>query len=748
MCFRGDRDPGNSRPVHRYAWGFLCLLLLSVMVALFSSCGHAQRLPGVAPVSAGPRQSVPPTDAELRAALEQALDDIKSGRRKQPAIAPNGDRTAVFDLALAPVDPDGAGPGLPIGLELSWTEQFPGDFDQNGEVNLADLSCVSRYWNRTVAYDPPNWHSGLEFYPSGDPEGDGALNWRLARVDGDGNGVINLADVTTIAQHWQETLSGYQVGSLYTSLGKVYFAAELDPADSGSFWVAEKAQAVSGEQQPVRYSCRFAARQWGTPDYLQVVGLDAGRHYHGSVSNATDFVIAAQQDPTAKITTDVKSGALPLTVRFDASGSSTPIGTLVKYEWDWEGDGTYDLVREDPGPVEHTYDAVHTYSPTLRVTDCYSRKAVGSCLVDAGSVPDGPAWHKRNLLQPYYHVYNCTMLSVGGRPGVFFRAMKLLNLQDLDGIWYTEATDELGTKWSDPVLVSASRFDDYHRGELVAAVIGGMPAVAFISEPETDLYAVNYSRALDPSGQRWNTMELKRDAYFFAVNGLGEVDACPLLVFTSNENYPSSRLNCLAATDQAGTAWVDTSLHASGGDWTSLTVLGGTKPVVLNGEGLGYGFAYNTVEDAVWVGQNSSDYWSDLHRMTLVENAGALLVALDTSPAGEVTPPGYWIVTIGRLHAELPPHVNQGYMLALPDEYEPVGFTLTAVSHVPMLYYFLRETNVVNVLVSMDLYGSSWYAPQTITPVLTVREAPTLVDVNGRPAMCFADNPLTYAVYY
>lgn len=55
-------------------------------------------------------------------------------------------------------------------------------------------------------------------------------------------------------------------------------------------------------------------------------------------------------------------------IRFDASASRDPDGEIVKYEWDWESDGTCDEVTTDP-VVEHTFDRAGTYQVTLRVTD-------------------------------------------------------------------------------------------------------------------------------------------------------------------------------------------------------------------------------------------------------------------------------------------------------------------------------------------------------------------------------------------
>ncbi len=53
-------------------------------------------------------------------------------------------------------------------------------------------------------------------------------------------------------------------------------------------------------------------------------------------------------------------------VTFDASGSSDEGGEIVQYEWDFDGNGTYDATGVT---ATHTYTAEGTYHVTLRVTD-------------------------------------------------------------------------------------------------------------------------------------------------------------------------------------------------------------------------------------------------------------------------------------------------------------------------------------------------------------------------------------------
>ena len=57
-------------------------------------------------------------------------------------------------------------------------------------------------------------------------------------------------------------------------------------------------------------------------------------------------------------------------VTLSGSGvSRNPGGTITKYEWDFDGDGTYDLSSNTTGKAKHTYTLVGNYMPRLKVTD-------------------------------------------------------------------------------------------------------------------------------------------------------------------------------------------------------------------------------------------------------------------------------------------------------------------------------------------------------------------------------------------
>ncbi|WP_193311515.1 PQQ-dependent sugar dehydrogenase [Georgenia satyanarayanai] len=80
--------------------------------------------------------------------------------------------------------------------------------------------------------------------------------------------------------------------------------------------------------------------------------------------------------------TPISSSAAPLEVRFDASASMDPEGGALTYEWDFDGDGTFDATGV---AATHTYDELGLYFPRLRVTDPQGKFGLTSRQISVGN---------------------------------------------------------------------------------------------------------------------------------------------------------------------------------------------------------------------------------------------------------------------------------------------------------------------------------------------------------------------------
>ena len=91
----------------------------------------------------------------------------------------------------------------------------------------------------------------------------------------------------------------------------------------------------------------------------------------GSIATASEEVVVTSAGenmlPMADMYVDPTEGEAPLQVYF-TSLSEDPDGEIVKYEWDFEGDGAWDLT-EFVGGAEFVYESAGVYHPAHRVTD-------------------------------------------------------------------------------------------------------------------------------------------------------------------------------------------------------------------------------------------------------------------------------------------------------------------------------------------------------------------------------------------
>jgi hypothetical protein len=94
------------------------------------------------------------------------------------------------------------------------------------------------------------------------------------------------------------------------------------------------------------------------------------------------------EPPVANCIADPKSGVTPLTVQFGAPDSTDPDGSVVLYEWDFDGDGTYDWNSGTSGSTTHAYETSGVHNAILRVTDDEGATDTESVTITAIGDPD------------------------------------------------------------------------------------------------------------------------------------------------------------------------------------------------------------------------------------------------------------------------------------------------------------------------------------------------------------------------
>jgi PKD repeat protein len=80
-------------------------------------------------------------------------------------------------------------------------------------------------------------------------------------------------------------------------------------------------------------------------------------------------VVVSNTAPTASFTVTPNPAAIGATVTFNGTASSDPGGAIAKYEWDLDGDGTFETDTGTDATTEKAYTVGKSYFVKLRVTD-------------------------------------------------------------------------------------------------------------------------------------------------------------------------------------------------------------------------------------------------------------------------------------------------------------------------------------------------------------------------------------------
>ncbi|MEP5338306.1 MAG: ThuA domain-containing protein [Algibacter sp.] len=114
--------------------------------------------------------------------------------------------------------------------------------------------------------------------------------------------------------------------------------------------------------------------------------IEWGTGFGGNNSDARIIKVSfidGNRTPIAIASADPEAGTLPLTVNFNASDSYDPdIGDSLTYEWDFDGDGTFDATGLTPSNI---YTVSGTYNVQLKVTDTEGLNAFATIKVNAGN---------------------------------------------------------------------------------------------------------------------------------------------------------------------------------------------------------------------------------------------------------------------------------------------------------------------------------------------------------------------------
>jgi len=253
--------------------------------------------------------------------------------------------------------------------QLSFYERLQGDTSFNHSVEISDITPIAQMYGKTV--DDP----------------DEATRKRVMHMDRvtDGNGIIGISDISSLAANYGSVIDGDEAGynvyfrsgthnGEYWSWGAWTVVMRLDTNDTyrdpqtdveRSLWHWDD---ITEQDLPEGFSPEPPNNK---AQMLGVRALDSEGCGQDEPKPLSDYACFPTSDcpPIASLSVSTAFPYVGNSVVFDASKSKDlDGGSIVLYEWDFDGDGAYDDSGSSP-EVTHAYGAVGTYKARVRVTD-------------------------------------------------------------------------------------------------------------------------------------------------------------------------------------------------------------------------------------------------------------------------------------------------------------------------------------------------------------------------------------------
>jgi flagellar hook assembly protein FlgD len=278
--------------------------------------------------------------------------------------------------------------GTTISVGYNSTPVF-GDLDGDGDLDL----LIGEYHGKVTYYRNDGNGTSVKWTYVGPLKdaGDAVINVgyssRPAIVDIDGDGKLDL-------------IVGEYYGKLYyyRNAGDAHAPVwNLSSTSYDSIDVQNCAAPAFGDIDNDDDPDLFVGNSYGSLYFYPMQG--ATRHlyenpdtYHPTLRvtgsgglTATDSVtvlVLPSGSPSAQAKASPTSGNVPMTVNFSGKGVD-PNGSITNYEWDYNGDGTYEWSNPSSPNSSYTFNKVGTFNATLRVTDNEGNRATDSVTINA-----------------------------------------------------------------------------------------------------------------------------------------------------------------------------------------------------------------------------------------------------------------------------------------------------------------------------------------------------------------------------
>ncbi len=710
-----------------------------LLLAVLAGCSGAPRGNALSPAlqAADPAGSAGTSRSGAKPDL-RGLPALPSGRRSSGLLetSVNGDET--FSRSASTLE---APPLLQISSaagQLGWAIW---ELPATDELRYLDIAMTvppgQQAWLALADYSTGRWQlegpvvSGrvLTLDPSKHSSPGGQLYAAVLAYDG---ASVSVGKLSLLAFHSNTAPSADLQADLTSGQAPVFIdlsasaSSDPDPGDSivRFFWDFNG----DGQFETVTFE-PLALHQFTEAGVFDVEVVVEDRD--GATDSATVqiTITPANLPPSAGLSIFPNETSLGNEASFDASVSADSDGSIVLYEFDWNGDGIYDISTDNPVRVEQL-GAAGSFRVGLRVTDDQGASATATALLRVHGFNQSDTFFDMNSDAGDHS----SLELINGRPAIAFYDSTLGRLRYVRAV-----TDGFPTFWGTPVTVDA---DDAPGRFNCLSEINGRPAISYYAD---DTGRLRYCRALDADGAAWGApQDLTSSGDQGRYTCLRTVNGNPAISFQDADN---EFLGYVRALDADGTSWGTPQYPANigqAGYYSSMQVMDG-KPGIcyydLNGNDL-----------RIVVGQDADgDNWSSL--INVVAGAGdtgaycSMAIVNGFYPAIAYRDGSVNSVCYVRSNS------FDGTSWGLPQTLDTSGAdtgyfaSLAVVQGYPSIAYYDDTNDQLRYIQSTDLDGNGWPAGFSIVDQNGTGRFCSLKEIYGGPAISYYSDLLTDLKY-
>jgi hypothetical protein len=567
--------------------------------------------------------------------------------------------------------------------ELVWTMYANGDYDQNGEVNISDVTVIGQNFGLNSSH----------------------LDWARARVaDGDGNGEVNIADITPIGNSFGSRITHFVLYISNDETGPFEIAGPTQPTAHATTAFNSAPVPPGGGPRPFRH--RIAYPYPGR--YYTIVAYDGAQA--AQVHSNVLMFDPVNHPPIASFSTfPTEQWMTGVSVLLEGSGSSDPDGTIVNFEWDVLGDGSF-VSTGVTSALEFQIMQPGAYAPTMRITDNLGATCMTSYDMPQVFVSDGVI-HTSVLDSDPGAGIELSCAVIGQTPAIAY-----IQFDGDSELRYlrSDGADPLG--WGAPVLVDTncsqpsmlSRMDN--------------PLIAYQKDE------LNFIRGDDADGTSWGaSMTIAFDPAPASTRGFQ-----PDIGFAGgNPAIADSTMHTLGP----GSLWLTRASSWDGSTWSPAVEVSdvinlGSRPTLteFDLELAGIVYQRNVTSDTTDVYYrraqtgNPSGAWHPLVQVT----ADLALLSLDNSmvavqPLGSISQVPvivYWDVTSGKLRS-ITGQSSDGSGWDPAVDIGTAGnteghFSLAMIGGQPVVVFADRVSKELKISWAADRKATTWSVPRVI----------------------------------